>query len=80
MILKLHYLVAPKWMPHEMVNLYRAIHAKYNATLRMLFLKSQEDTAGPNRMSSVISLIINGGTKFYVLLFLGLKWLYGVRN
>jgi hypothetical protein len=43
MILKLHYLVVPEWMPSWAVKGYQWLHTRYNAFLRGLFLKSQLD-------------------------------------
>jgi hypothetical protein len=40
-ILKLHYLVYPEWLPVWVSRVYVEIHGKYNAFLRGLFLKSQ---------------------------------------
>jgi hypothetical protein len=71
-IMKLHYLMAPKGMPTMMVDLYRSIHTHYNAGMRRLFLKSQHTDS---LVSGAISLMINGGTKLYVAIFVGFMWL-----
>lgn len=72
-IMKLHYLMAPKGMPHMVVDWYRSIHTYYNAGLRRLFIKSQHpDSLG----AGAISLMINGGTVLYVAVFVGFMWLH----
>ena len=72
-IMKLHYLMAPKWMSQSVVDMYRDIHSNYNAGLRRLFLKSQTpDSLG----SAAISFMINGCTKLYVWVFVGFMWLF----
>jgi hypothetical protein len=71
-IMKLHYLMAPKGMPTMMVDAYRGIHTYYNAGLRRLFLKSQHSDS---LVSGAISLMINGGTVLYVAIFVGFMWL-----
>ena len=71
-IMKLHYLMAPKGMPHMVVNLYRSIHTYYNAGMRRLFLKSQQPETV---VGGAISIMINGGTKLYVAIFMGFMWL-----
>lgn len=61
-ILKLHYLVTPKFLPRPIARFYKTTNAKYNQMMRYLFLKSQEkDTA--------LSRVINGGTVIYCYLY-----------
>jgi hypothetical protein len=50
-ILKLHYLVYPEWLPVWVSRVYVEIHGKYNAFLRGLFLKSQFTYETPNVVS-----------------------------
>ena len=78
-ILKLHYLICPEWMPDCIIELYKSIHGNYNAFLRGLFLRSQitrtlENTniqdERPTWMQQYISDAINHGTTIYVHLFL----------
>jgi hypothetical protein len=71
-IMKLHYLVAPKGMPRLVIEWYRDIHTYYNAGLRTLFLKSQHTES---LVGGAISVLINGGTKIYVAVFVGVMWL-----
>lgn len=71
-IMKLHYLMAPKGMPHMVVDWYRSIHTYYNAGMRRLFLKSQQPETV---VGGAISIMINGGTKLYVAIFMGFMWL-----
>lgn len=79
-VLKLHYLVYPEWMPVWISRVYIAIHGNYNAFLRRLFLKSQIQTTGEPETETVsqqwISSIINNGTTLYVKLFLIGLYLY----
>lgn len=72
-ILKLHYLMAPRKMPLLVVDVYRAIHTHYNAGLRNLFLNSQNTES---LVGGAISLMINGGTRLYVAIFLAIKWIH----
>jgi hypothetical protein len=61
-ILKLHYLVTPKFLPRTIAQFYKTTNAKYNKMMRYLFLKSQEkDTA--------LSRVINGGTVVYCYVY-----------
>lgn len=82
-ILKLHYIATPQWMPSFVANLYILIHGKYNAFLRGLFLQSQiEDVPSEKRESETsrikmwISAMINGGTTIYLRLFLVALFFY----
>jgi hypothetical protein len=81
-VLKLHYLVYPEWLPVWISRVYVEIHGKYNAFLRGLFLKSQF-SVDDNRWSldkdkdkeetvsqQWISAFINNGTTLYVKVFL----------
>ena len=73
-IMKLHYLMAPKRMPRIVINAYRSIHTHYNAALRRMFLKSQNTNS---LVGTILSLMINGGTHLYVAVFLGFAWVHG---
>jgi len=90
-ILKLHYLVYPEWLPVWVSRVYVEIHGKYNAFLRGLFLKSQitasaNDTTLEKEQDNAeieetisqrwISAFINTGTTVYVKLFLIGLYLY----
>jgi hypothetical protein len=89
-ILKLHYLVYPEWLPVWVSRVYVEIHGKYNAFLRGLFLKSQITAANEMTLEKEgtetvsqrwISAFINNGTTVYVKLFLvGLYLYYSRRN
>ena len=80
-VLKLHYLVYPEWLPVWISRVYVAIHGNYNAFLRGLFLKSQittlekpeeneDETENESITQRWISAFINNGTTLYVKLFL----------
>ena len=77
-ILKLHYLVYPEWLPVWISRVYLSIHGNYNAFLRGLFLKSQfsiNDTMTLENEPETttqrwISACINHGTTLYVKVFL----------
>ena len=60
-ILKLHYLVVPQFMPRPIVNLYKKAHTRYNQFMRRIFLESQKET--------VLSNVVNNGTKVYCFLY-----------
>jgi hypothetical protein len=61
-ILKLHYLVTPKFLPRPIARLYKTTNAKYNQLMRYLFLKSQDK-------DTTLSRVINGGTVIYCYLY-----------
>ena len=78
-VLKLHYLVYPEWLPVWISRVYVSIHGNYNAFLRGLFLKSQTTMVSdsptlekePETITQRwISAFINHGTTFYVKIFL----------
>jgi len=78
-VLKLHYLVYPEWLPVWVSRVYVSIHGNYNAFLRGLFLKSQTTMVSdsptlekePETITQRwISAFINHGTTFYVKIFL----------
>jgi hypothetical protein len=84
-VLKLHYLVYPEWMPVWVSRIYIWIHGRYNAFLRGLFLKSQipsvkaEPSAQSNGfVQTCIAGFINGGTNLYVKLFLICLYVYKI--
>jgi hypothetical protein len=60
-LLKLHYLLAPQFVPRPIINLYKNIHIRYNQFMRRLFLESQKETA--------LSDVVNNGTKFYCMFY-----------
>jgi hypothetical protein len=61
-IMKLHYLVTPKFLPRPIAAFYKTTNAKYNQLMRYLFLKSQEK-------DNTLSQAINGGTVIYCYLY-----------
>jgi len=56
-ILKLHYIVVPTYLPKHVVKLSKKLHVDYNSLMRNLFLNSQ----APN----MLSFVINNGTVGY---------------
>jgi len=56
-LLKLHYLVTPRFLPRPITYFYKQLHAKYNQFMRTTFLNSQK--------KGVISNVVNGGTVAY---------------
>jgi hypothetical protein len=60
-ILKLHYIVTPEFLPKPIVTFYKYLHYKYNSTMRTLFLKSQEE--------NTLAYFINNGTVAYCYLY-----------
>lgn len=60
-ILKLHYIITPPFLPRPIVNFYKYLHYKYNSTMRTLFLKSQEE--------NLLASFINNGTVAYCYLY-----------
>ena len=78
-ILKLHYLAYPEWLPLWISVVYVNIHGRYNAFLRGLFLQSQItptlenamiETPSPTVLQKCISSFINNSTTIYVKIFL----------
>lgn len=70
-ILKLHYLITPKFLPRPIANVYRNLNAKYNQVMRHLFLKSQEK-------DTTLSRFINGGTVVYCYLYTNIETVIAV--
>jgi hypothetical protein len=60
-ILKLHYIVTPEFLPKPIVRFYKYLHYKYNSTMRTLFLKSQEE--------NLLASFINNGPVAYCYLY-----------
>jgi hypothetical protein len=60
-ILKLHYIITPSFIPPVVIGFYKWLHVKYNSTMRTLFLNSQEN----NRLA----VFINSGTVWYAFFF-----------
>lgn len=77
-VLKLHYLVYPEWLPTWISRVYISIHGNYNAFLRSLFLKSQITASNDPTLEKEpetitqrwIAAFIHHGTTLYVKLFL----------
>lgn len=65
-ILKLHYLVTPKFLPRPIARFYKTTNAKYNQLMRYLFLKSQDK-------DTTLSRVINGGTVIYCYLYTNME-------
>ena len=61
-ILKIHYLITPKFVPRPIARFYSNAHVKYNQFMRYLFLRSQEK-------ETALSRAINGGTVVYSFLY-----------
>jgi len=57
-LLKLHYLVTPKFVPNMVAKVYMNAHSKYNEFMRYLFLRSQSG-------DGILSRLINFGTMVY---------------
>jgi hypothetical protein len=60
-VLKLHYIIVPRYVPKQVVTLYKILHVYYNSTMRFLFLLSQSK----NGKENLLSRCINGGTVAY---------------
>ena len=60
-ILKLHYIITPRFLPRPIANFYKYLHYKYNSMMRTLFLKSQEE--------NILASVINNGTVVYCYLY-----------
>lgn len=56
-LLKLHYLIVPRFIPRSVANFYKKTHVLYNSFMRTTFLASQKD--------SLLAKTINGSTIFY---------------
>jgi len=56
-LLKLHYLITPRFIPRPVAQIYKKAHVLYNSFMRTTFLVSQQD--------SILSKVVNGGTVFY---------------
>jgi hypothetical protein len=69
-ILKLHYIITPKFIHPKIVLFYKWLHVKYNSTMRTLFLNSQSN----NRLS----VIINNGTLCYAFLYQNMNYVNSV--
>jgi len=57
-VLKLHYIVYPSFLPKTIVSIYKILHYRYNSMMRKLFLKSQIK-------KSIIGSCINYGTVIF---------------
>lgn len=64
-VLKIHYIIAPPFLPRVVVGFYKNIHVYYNSTMRFLFLRSQNKDGKEN----LLSRFINGGTVAYQLTY-----------
>jgi len=56
-LLKLHYLIVPRFIPRPVARLYKQAHVLYNSCMRTTFLASQKD--------SLLAKAVNGGTLCY---------------
>lgn len=56
-LLKLHYLIVPRFIPRPVARVYKNAHVLYNSFMRTTFLASQQD--------SLLAKAVNGGTVFY---------------
>jgi hypothetical protein len=65
-LLKIHYLVTPTFVPRPIARFYGNIHTKYNQFMRRLFLESQKETA--------LSVVVNSGTKIYCFIYKNLDY------
>lgn len=65
-ILKLHYIVTPQYLPKLIVTFYKYLHYKYNSMMRILFLNSQEE--------NTLAYFINNGTIVYCYLHTYFGW------
>jgi hypothetical protein len=63
-VLKLHYIIYPTFLPYILVEFYKMIHVYYNTFMRFLFLKSQ------SKNNKWLSFIINTCTVYYSALFM----------
>lgn len=61
-LLKMHYLVTPEFLPRPIARFYSVVNSKYNKFMRFLFLRSQEK-------ETVLSRTINYGTTTYCLIY-----------
>jgi hypothetical protein len=61
-LLKLHYLITPRFVPRPIAAFYRNLHCKYNSFMRESFLASQ-------KKDSALANVINCGTKVYYFLY-----------
>uniref|UniRef100_A0A6C0B8S4 Aspartyl/asparaginy/proline hydroxylase domain-containing protein n=1 Tax=viral metagenome TaxID=1070528 RepID=A0A6C0B8S4_9ZZZZ len=57
-LLKLHYLIVPRFIPRPIAQVYKQMHIKYNSFMRTTFLASQ-------KKDSLLAKVVNGGTVFY---------------
>jgi hypothetical protein len=64
-LLKLHYIVTPSFVPFSVVQLYSALHSKYNSLMRTIFLHSQKNGEKEN----LLSVFVNKGTLVYYYLY-----------
>ena len=66
-LMKLHYIVYPCFLPKFIVRFYKMIHVYYNSSLRKLFLMTQSSKI--NSQGSLLSIIVNGGTQIYCQIY-----------
>jgi hypothetical protein len=60
-LLKLHYLITPVFLPRPVARFYGSLHDRYNKFMRSLFLSSQKKNAA--------STVVNYGTTLYCFLY-----------
>ena len=56
-LLKLHYLITPRFIPRPVARIYKQAHILYNSFMRTTFLASQKDT--------ILAKAVNRGTIVY---------------
>lgn len=64
-LLKLHYIVTPTFVPTTIVRFYSSLHSNYNGFMRTLFLHSQKKGEKEN----MLSVFVNKGTIAYYYLY-----------
>lgn len=68
-LLKLHYIVYPSFLPKSVVFIYKKLHIYYNGFMRRLFLMSQSSKSKPSTFEGLLALVINTGTTAYCFLY-----------
>jgi hypothetical protein len=66
-LIKLHYISCPRFLPLFIVNFYRLLHSNYNSFMRNIFLKSQHK-------NSWLAFIVNNGTVFFISFYTNLHF------
>lgn len=69
-LLKLHYVVYPPFVPRTVIYLYKKIHAYYNILSRRLFVNSQiSNNQKATNIRRFLFNIVNGGTELYFYIY-----------